>query len=230
MVITTRTVHLLTVATVTVWTTTLFSEPAAAEGSGMYVGTSFGRVLSTYRHSDLDRALASAFNNEITLGSTSIRRNETTWSVDIGYMASSHFGVEASYLNLGTLKYRAAGTETAAGGGKKVSVNVNMKSRGPTLALLGVVPMTNAWEVDARIGAYSGKTSTGFTSVVGPDTHSGSDSKASVSLLIGVGSSYTVSEHWAFRLDYIRLNHVSEKIFNRAFSVDLVTAGLTYAL
>lgn len=228
MAIATGTVSLLTAATFTLLTM-IFSESAAAEGGGMYVGATFGRVLSTYRHSDLDGALVSAFNDQITLGSTSIHKNETTWSLDIGYMVSPHFGVEASYLNLGTLKYRAAGTEAASAGGQSVSVDLDMTSRGPALALVGVLPMTNAWAVDARVGAYDGKTRTGVTSQVGSSTHSDSASKASVSLLIGVGASYTLSEHWAFRLNYLRLNHVSEKVLNRAFTVDLVSAGLSCA-
>jgi opacity protein-like surface antigen len=90
--------------------------------------------------------------------------------------------------------------------------------------------MSNAWEVDARLGVYEGKTSTGITTIVGKNPpYPGSDSKTSASLVLGVGGSYTVSEHLALRLDYVRLNQVSDKIFGRAFNVDFVTAGLTYA-
>jgi opacity protein-like surface antigen len=209
----------------------LFSEPAAADESGVYIGANVGRVLGTYRRADLDNALTAAFggtDSGFLLGSTSIRKSHAMWSADIGYMVSRYVGIEASYLDLGTLDYAASAAISTASAAQSVSVNTDIESRGPALALIGVLPMTDSWDMAARIGAYRGRTHTDFTSNVGTNSNSGSLSEASTSLLAGVRASYILSSHCTIRLDYIRIEHAGEKLFDRAFNVDLVTAGLSY--
>jgi len=226
-----RTSFLLIAATV-IGSVCLFSEPAAAaDESGVYIGANVGRLLSTYRRADLDNALTAAFggtDSGFLLGPTSIRKSHAIWSANIGYMASRYFGIEASYLDLGTLDYSAFAAISAATGTQAVAVEADIESRGPVLAVIGVLPMTDSWDMSARIGAYRGRTHTDFTSNVGTDTKSGLLSETSTSLLAGVGGSYIISSHCTIRLDYIRIEHVGEQLFERAFNVDLVTAGLSY--
>jgi hypothetical protein len=221
----------LLIAVAVIWSACLFSEPAAADETGVYIGANVGRLLSTYRRTDLDNALTAAFggtDSGFLLGPTSIRKSHAIWSADIGYMASRYVGIEASYLDLGTLDYSSFATISAAAGTQSVAVKADIESRGPVLAVIGVVPMTDSWDMAARIGAYRGRTHTDFTSNVDMDTNSGSLSETSTSLLASVRGSYIVSSHCTIRLDYIRIEHVGEKLFERSFNVDLVTAGLSY--
>src|SRR5579862_8694847 len=51
----------------------------------------------------------------------------------------------------------------------------------PALAALAVLPMSNWWEIDARAGAYEGKTTTAFASAIDANTKSGTLSKSSTS-------------------------------------------------
>jgi len=88
--------------------------------------------------------------------------------------------------------------------------------------------MSNLWEIDARVGAFAARTTTTYSSVVHENVNSGRVSKTSTSLLAGVGTALTVSSHCTVRVDYIRLEQVKEKTFNRAFNVDLVTAGVAF--
>ncbi len=221
----------LLIAITTIGSVCLFSESAAADESGFYVGANIGRLLSTYRRTDLDNALTTAFdgtNSSFLLGPTSVRKSHAIWSADIGYMTSRYLGFEASYLELGTLNYSGFGTLSGAAGTQSVTVNANFESRGPALAVLGVLPMTDSWDISARIGAYRGKTHSDFITTVDASTKSGSFSKTSTSLLAGVGTSYIVSSHCTVRLDYIRIEHIGENLFDRTFNVDLVTAGLSF--
>jgi opacity protein-like surface antigen len=211
----------------------VFSEPAMADDSGFYIGANIGRVLSTYRRSDLDAALSAGFggaNSGFVLGSSSLHKAHAMWSADIGYMLSPNVGIEASYIDLGTLKYSAAATQpsTSGTGSAPVTVNVDIKSRGPALALIGVLPMSNSWELDARAGAYEGKTISTFRSVLQTTNNFGTESKTSTSLLAGFGGSLTLTSHCTVRLDYLRLQHLNEQVFGRSFNVDLVTAGMNF--
>jgi OOP family OmpA-OmpF porin len=227
----TRTVTLLATATAT--TVCLCSPPAMADDTGFYAGANIGRVLSTYHRTDIDNGVIAAFGgagNGFALGSSSLQKQHVMWTADIGYMASRNFGIEASYLHLGSLAYSSAGTEPSATGTgtSATSVHFDIKSRGPALAFLGVLPMSNLWEIDARVGAYEGKTTTSFASAIDVNTKSGSLSKTSTSLLAGAGTALVVSSHCTLRVDYMRLEHLKEQALHRAFNVDLVTAGVVF--
>jgi OmpA-OmpF porin, OOP family len=211
---------------------TLLTQPAVADDGGLYVGASLGYTLSTYHRSDLNNALIGTFAGAgytLVLDTSSVHDEQRPWSLDIGYRFSRYLALEASYLELGTLKYAGGGTETSYFGRAPITVDLNIKSRGPALALVGVLPMTNDWNLEARLGAYEGKTLTQYVTTVDTTPTSGHDSKSSASLLADIGASYILNAHWVLRLDYIHLNQLGEKILSKSFNVDLLTAGVTYA-
>ena len=186
-----------------------------------------------YRRADLDNEVLAAFggtNNGVAFDPSVVQKDHVMWSADIGYMASRNFGIEASYLHLGSLRYSSSGTEPSSGGSGTLatSANLDIKSRGPAVAVLGVLPMSNFWEVDARVGVYAGKTTTAFATAIGTGTNSGTVSKTSTSLLAGVGTALTLTSHCALRLDYMRIEHVKEEAFGRSFNVQLLTAGVVF--
>ncbi len=212
----------------------LFNGRAGAdEAGGFYAGGNFGYTLSTYSRSALDDALVGAFSGageDLRLEATFVHSKQAVWSADVGYMVSPYFGVEASYLDLGTLRYFARGRVAApAAAAGPLSATVDITSRGPTAALLGVLPMTNDWSVNARVGAYEGKTTSDFTTVVAGSSNPGSESETSTAVLAGAGTAYVLGAHWVLRLDYVYLDQIKEKLFGKSFNVSLVTAGVAYA-
>jgi OmpA-OmpF porin, OOP family len=210
----------------------LLARTAVADDSGLYVGANLGYTLSTYHRSDLDSALIDTFAGggyTLVLSSSSVHDEHTPWSLDVGYRFTTYLGLEASYLELGTVKFASRGTESTPFGSAPISVDLNIKSRGPALALVGVLPMTNEWNLEARLGAYEGKTLSEYVTTVETTASSGYDSKTSTSLLGDIGAAYILSPHWVVRLDYTYLNHLGEKILGKSFNVDLLTAGVMYA-
>jgi opacity protein-like surface antigen len=211
----------------------LFDARAAAqEGGAFYVGGNYGYTLSTYGRTALNSAQVGAFNQAgygLALAASVLHDKEAPWSADVGYMFSPYFSVEASYLELRTLRYFSHGTETSLFGSTQLTTTLKITSHGPTLAVVGVLPMTNEWYLNARAGAYESKTTTGYEFVVDTGPSVGSASENSTSLLLGAGTAYTLGAHWILRLDYVYLNHVGEKFLNKPFSVNLLTAGVAYA-
>lgn len=204
------------------------SAPAAADGGVPYVGVNLGTTLSTYSTSDLNNALIAASGNEFTIQSASLDKPKGVWWADAGYMVKPYVGVEASYLDLQTLKYHASGTETSLAT-VPATAKLDIESRGPTLALLGVLPFWDSWGVDGRVGVYLGKTSTSYSSTSGTNTGSGSESTTAASVLLGVGCSYSFSTHLAVRADLMHVNHVHEPVLGQSFNVNLLTGGIIYA-
>ena len=214
----------------------LFDARAAAQESGaLYVGGNFGYALSSYGRKALDDALTSNVNSAgdaLTLDAAFVHDKEGMWSADLGYMMSPNFSVEASYLDLETLKYFASGTEESLAapylGPNPLATKVDISSRGPALALIGVLPMTNDWYVSARAGAYEGKTTSDYRILAGTSLAIGSESASSTTFLAGAGTTYVLGAHWMLRLDYLYLNQIKEKLLGQSFNVSLVMAGVAY--
>ncbi|HWM67636.1 MAG TPA: outer membrane beta-barrel protein [Steroidobacteraceae bacterium] len=204
-------------------------EPVMADETGFYVGANALSLLSTYRRPDLDSATTAVFGgaaNGYSMGPSSVERNHIMWSADFGYMVSRNLGIEVSYLDLGSLQYSGFGTVTASDGtASEVHLNLDVRAHGPAVALVGALPMTNVWEINARVGAIEAKTKTNYRTAVGEDVQSGNLSQSSTSLLASVGTAFTVTTHLTLRLDYLRIQHIKEKGLERAFNVDGVTAG-----
>jgi opacity protein-like surface antigen len=217
--------QLATAAAFTLLTGATSLEAMAADG-GFYVGANGGITLSSYSRSSADNDLVAAFNNALTIDSSAMDKPSGVWWADVGYMLSPHFGVEASYLNLGSLNYQAYGPYMD---GERFGAKVNINSRGPALALRGTVPLWNAVSIDGRAGVYFGKSKSYYLTEIGSDGTSGTDSTTAGSLLLGVGGSYSFSSHLAMRLDYLYLNGIRDKVLDAKFNVSLLTAGLIYA-
>lgn len=205
----------------------------ASDDSGFYVGANVGRILSTYKRADLDNGVINAFGGSdagFALSSSSVQKDHFMYSADVGYMLTRNLGIEASYLYLGGLRYSSSGTQpaTSGNGDADVIADVKVRSHGPALALVGSLPMSNIWEVDARLGAYEGKTTSTYFSAFESETNPGKLSKTSTSLMVGIGTALTLTSHCVVRLDYLRLEHLDEQVFEKSFNVDLVTVGLAY--
>jgi hypothetical protein len=78
--------------------------------------------------------------------------------VSFGYMLTRNFGIELSFLDLGPFRYSGFGNTTSAADGTpaEVHLDLDVRSHGPALAAVGVLPMTNFWDLEARVGAMQG--------------------------------------------------------------------------
>jgi opacity protein-like surface antigen len=206
---------------------------ARADDSGLYLGASGGYTLDSYHRADLNEALVenlAASDYTLVLRGASLHEQGTPWALEVGYRFSSYFGLEASYLELSSLRYQSVGTAIPPfGSSGKATFDLDFKSRGPTLSFVGVLPLTNQWNLEARLGAYEGKTTTDYAASVIGSPSSGAESQTSASVLASVGTQYVIAPHWVVRLDYTRLNSLGEKLLDKSFNVDLLTAGVFYA-
>ncbi len=150
----------------------ILAAPAMADETGFYVGANALSLLSTYRRADIDGAFSSALSeadSSFTMGPSSVERAHYSWQVNFGYMLTRNFGVELSFLDLGPFRYSGFGTTTSAadGSSSEVHLDLDVRSHGPALAAVGVLPMTNFWDLEARVGAMQAKTKSSFSTLAG---------------------------------------------------------------
>jgi len=209
--------------------------PALAD-TGFYVGATAGESLFHQDRADADAAIMDAFSaNGITVvnGSSSLDKADRAFGGLVGYRVSN-FSLEAGYVDLGKLNYKFNGRVPAV---TTILANASLiaKAKGPTLALLGSLPLSPAWEVYARAGIlFSKVTLTADTSISIPSRNqtasaTASESANSVDPLIGVGIGWHVAKQVALRAEYTRFSNVGDKDKTGEINIDLFNLGVTYS-
>jgi opacity protein-like surface antigen len=203
----------------------------ASDLNGLYVGGNFGRARNSYDTGAIDTQI---FAEAASAGDTSsfyrrdIRKMSDVWSADVGYFFSPNIGVDAAFLHLGEIKYIAAGTLASPITSQSLVTTNEVNSHGPVLSLVLRLALTESIAVDARAGDYYGKATLDNTISVGPNTQFVATSKSVSSLLAGIGASYTFAGHWSLRTDYLHVHQTGDQATVGKFSVNLVTAGLSF--
>jgi OOP family OmpA-OmpF porin len=212
----------------------LYGPAAVAADGGFYVGGNAGRSTVDYGQGNLDGAITSAVNGSglgtLTSLSSGLDRNDTVWSVDAGYRFNSNLALEAAYYDLGKLSYGATGNinTNSEAGTIPITIGASIKSSGPALAAVGMLPFAGNWEFDVRAGVYFGRTEAKATASAGGVSQSLSKSKDNSNWMAGFGFGYTLRDHWTIRLDYLYFNSVGDDSIAGTANVDLLTAGVAY--
>jgi opacity protein-like surface antigen len=215
--------------------------PALAD-TGFYVGATAGRSLFHQDKSSADAAVLDAFSanglNVLFGGSSSLDKTDFAFGGLIGYRLTPQFSIEAAYMDLGKLRYRATDTVTSAYFVPPLAATVNLtgKVKGPTLAALGILPLSPAWDVYGRAGLFFSNVKLdadialnyGLSGVSYAPGH-GSVSANSVDPLVGLGVAWHLADHVALRAEYTRFVNVGDKNKTGQINIDLFNLGVTYS-
>lgn len=185
--------------------------PFGAQAAGFYVEPAIGySSIGGVSKSDLDDSMievGSEVFDEFTLNDSSLDKNDTGFSLTVGYQFTPNLAVEAAYFDLGKGRYKADATVGDGEETADLTMGFNYKSRGPALALVGVWPLNETVSLDARAGAYFAKTKVSVFASDGETSDSeGLGSESSTSLLLGVGATWSLTERMGLRLGFTRLN------------------------
>jgi len=207
--------------------------PALA-GDGLYVGATVGSSIFQADKSDFDNSVRDAFNETgITLlsGTSTLDKSSVNFSGVIGYQFMRELAVEASYTDLGKLRYHA---NDVLANRINASAELDAKAKGPTLAVIGALPLSQEWEIYARLGIIFSKVTLEAQATVSSSagTATGapsSESSNSVDALAGVGLAWNPTKHVKLRAEYIRYGRVGDKDTTGEINIDTFNAGLTYS-
>jgi OOP family OmpA-OmpF porin len=208
--------------------------PALAQ-TGFYVGAIAGESLYHQDRSEADQTIIDAFrSNGITVlnGSSHIDKSDLAFGGLVGYRFVPGFAVEAGYLDLGKLDYKFSGSVTGAVLGSSAhpaTASLTAKAKGPTLAALGILPLSPSWDVYGRLGLIFSKVTLTADISVQNTPGSASESANSVDTFVGIGTAWHVGKNVALRAEYTRLPNVGDKDKTGETNIDLFSLGLTYS-
>jgi hypothetical protein len=203
----------------------------ADDGSGAYIGGNFGRARNSYDSGFIDSQLqssAAAGGTTLDLTARSTAKMSDVWSADLGYLFTPYVGLEASFLHLGEIRYIVVGNIAVLGASQTLLSTSEVTSHGPTLALVLRLPLAETFAADLRIGDYFGKATLDNNTSVAAASDFTATTKSSSSLLADLGGAYTIAGHYSVRVDFMRIEKSGDDRSIGKFSVNVLTAGISY--
>jgi opacity protein-like surface antigen len=150
----------------------------------------------------------------------------TSWSVGAGYRFNRYLGLEASYVNLGTLNATHTINMLPFLGGETITFHRELETTGPALAAFGILPISDSWELFVRAGIMFADTDL-TTRINGSRNSVSFDSEPTT---LGAGAQFDWRDHWSARLEFQRSYDVGgDDVANEA-DVDAVSLSVLYRL
>lgn len=150
----------------------------------------------------------------------------SSWALTAGYRAGRYFAFEISYLNLGKLEATETLVIPPLAGGGTVTLHRELETSGPALAAMGILPLSDSWELYLRAGVFFADSE--LSTSIGAS--SGSTTFGSEATSLGAGAQFNWGGHWSARVEYQRFVEVGGDDFATDADVDLLSLGVLYRL
>ena len=196
-----------------------------AADSGFYFGITGG--LATF---DLPSkgSIDALFEEEgLALASSSLDDDDTAWGLQVGYRWNSYVAAEVGYVNFGTAEYRA----TPAGfTGIDGEASLRARSSGPTLSVLGMLPVGERFDLHARAGVYFADTRLRYREedFQTGDVFSEEIKPSSENPFVGIGAAWNINDSYSLRIEYQRFFDVGDKDTIGETDIDLLSFSVLF--
>lgn len=205
----------------------------ADENTGFYLSANLGQAKYDVSKDDLDELAVGSFESAgatVLDGSSTFDDKGTPWSIVGGYRFGSYIGAEIGYLNLGEAQYRSQGEIIPPGTFTvtDATLDLDLSARGPTLALVGFLPLSERFDLQARAGVFFADTTIDIAASVGGGRATDDFSADSQDFYFGIGATFYVTSQFALALDYTTFKDVGDEEETGEADVDSLTAGIIY--
>lgn len=197
---------------------------AVAADAGWYAGIGFGsgKYKDMPSAAEIDAELLAEYG---IVATSTVYDTDTAWKLFAGYRFNKNFALEGSYADLGKATWNSTVTVPAAG-----TVNFSGKGKAWSLAALGILPVTEQFEVFGKIGAQRWNVDASVTATGGGGGAADSSDDSGTSWLFGVGASYSFTKNLAVRAEWERYKNVGDENNTGQLDVDVWSLGVQYKL
>jgi opacity protein-like surface antigen len=209
------------------------SAPSNAMEHGFYVGGFYGQ-LQRDANERAEEASFEAFAVDI-YDSLGVATLSTDPSLDFrdrsygfvgGYRILPNLAIEASYMELGELKYRSDDVVADNLGSFPITSSIRSDISGFGISALGIWPISYEWEVYGRAGFLLSSSEIIIRLRDEFGTLSGGDNQDSFDWLAGAGVSYTFLDVYTARAEFQRVFDAGHRDTGPVSDVDLLSISL----
>lgn len=175
------------------------------------------------------------------IGESSLDDSVSAWGVQVGYRFGKYFATEVGYANLGEASYRLpidvqiTATDIVSGASatdvfpaERATV---FTSAGPTITAIGILPLGQHFELQARAGIYLADTrvtarirDVEFAENV---AHRRVDA-SQTELLAGIGGTWNINENFSLRAEYQKFFDVGDDEKTGESDIDVINLSVLF--
>ena len=152
------------------------------------------------------------------------------WGVQVGYRFNRYIAAEVGYMNLGEASYRADFDLTVVGATLPLETSVRLKSAGATAAAVAMIPVSERFDVHAKVGIYVADTKvrTRVRDLAFDENllHAELDA-GEQEIFAGIGATWNISDSYSLRFEYKRFLDVGDDESGEQ-DVDLLAVGMLF--
>jgi OOP family OmpA-OmpF porin len=231
--------HRIAAALAAVLGSMIASTASAETPSGLYFNVMGGATSVDMGGSqeDFDEGIAfpiaEAFFNaglDVLDFESSLDDSDIGWGVQVGYRFNRFLAAEVGYVNLGEALYEAVMTVSDGFESLPVEVSARIQTQGPTAAVLGLLPVSESFDVHAKAGLYFSDTRlrTRVRDVEFAENFVHSEIDASDrDLFAAVGGAWNINERYSLRFEFQRFFDVGDEDSGEG-DVDLLAVSVLF--
>lgn len=224
----------------------IWGSSVQAQETGWYFGLSGGLTTTGLSRSDIDRQVVNGLAAELAAEdliltaasvSSDLDDSDKGWSIDIGYRINRYVAVEVGYVDLGEFLYEASMLLTVDDGPGGLpaaqfdfDADQRMQVNGPFASVLGMFPISDAFDVHVRGGLLFADTRARARSIVENDPVSFVSFQAkdsSKEFFAGIGASWNINQSYALRLEYQKFLDVGDVATGEG-DIDFVNVSILF--
>jgi opacity protein-like surface antigen len=203
---------------------------AASAGDGLYAGAGVGGGTVSLPGSKITNDVVWAFDYAgapLVTWSYKTHETATMWSAFAGYRFLKYFGIEAGYLDTGTVSYRGSGTaDLGESGILPAKANLDWRAYGWPVSALAAWPINDRWEIFGRAGAFFGNVRDDLKITIDTVSEKAHDTSSTTEFIGGVGFNGQFMDQWSARFEWLTIpslgsNHSGSADWN-AFQFSLL--------
>ena len=186
----------------------------AADQGGWYVGLDAGQA----HYAGLSGQVATPPG-----GSSHFSDNNFGYRVTGGYQFNEYWGLEVSWVDLGTAEMDITATTPTPG-----TLNEKVKTHGFLVAGTGTLPFNDQWSAFLRLGMIDGHVEVDAAGTGSLVADSGSQSSTDWKTTYGVGLNWNFYSNWTARIGWDQYRNLGNQNKTGEGNVNLASIGVVY--
>jgi hypothetical protein len=197
-----------------------------------YFALFFGKGSLDISRSELNQLsvdlTVNALGGTAPTGSSDLNDMDSVWGAQIGYRFNRWVAAEVGYVDLGKANYVANLTSDFGAGPEQYQSRGRFISSGPTVAVLGMIPLGERFDIYGRGGVYFADTRFRVRFEFFDGFASAEEKAGTQEFFGGLGFAWNIGEDYALRLEGTHFLDVGDDDRTGEVSVTMLAVGLAF--